>query len=48
MKQEKNIEISTIYECVEKKIDDYRLEYLNDLFGIKLIFLRAKLNIATF
>ena len=29
-------------------IDDYWLQYLNDLFGIKLIFLRSELNVATF
>ena len=31
-----------------KTIDDYYLLYLNDLFGIKLIFLRSELNVATF
>ena len=31
-----------------KIIDDYRLEYLNDWFGIKLIFLRSELYVATF
>ena len=31
-----------------KIIDDYWLSYLNDLFGIKLIFLRSELNVATF
>ena len=31
-----------------KIIDDYRLEYLNDLFEIKLIFLRSKSYIAIF
>ena len=31
-----------------KTIDDYYLLYLNDLFGIKLIFLPSELNVATF
>ena len=31
-----------------KIIDDYRLYLLNDLFGIKLIFLRSELYVATF
>ena len=31
-----------------KIIDDYRLEYLNDLFKINLIFLRSKLYVAIF
>jgi len=29
-------------------IDDYRLKELNDLFEIKLIFLRSELYVATF
>jgi len=32
----------------QKNKDDYRLYYLKDYFGIKLIFLQSKLNIATF
>ena len=28
--------------------NDYRLQYLNDLFGIKLICLRSELNVASF
>ena len=31
-----------------KITDDYCLEYLNDLFGIKLICLRSELNVASF
>ena len=31
-----------------KIMDDYRLEYLNDLFEIKLIFLRSKSYVAIF
>ena len=31
----------------QKIIDDY-WQYLNDLFGIKLIILRSELNVATF
>ena len=31
-----------------KIIDDYRLYYLNNLFEIKLIFLRSKSNFAIF
>ena len=31
-----------------KLIDDSWLQYLNDLFGIKLIILRSELNVATF
>ena len=31
-----------------KIIDDCCLQYLNDLFGIKLIFLRSELNVQTF
>ena len=31
-----------------KIIDDYRLQYLNDLLEIKLIILRSKLNIKRF
>ena len=31
-----------------KKIDDYRLYYLNDLFEIKLIFSRSKSYVAIF
>ena len=31
-----------------KIIDDYCLQYLNDLFGIKLTWLRSELNVATF
>ena len=31
-----------------KVIDDYWLNYLNDLFGIKLIILRSEINVATF
>ena len=31
-----------------KIIDVYWLSYLNDFFGIKLIFLRSELNVATF
>ena len=31
-----------------KIIDDYRLQYLNDLFEIKLIFLRFKSYVAIF
>ena len=27
-----------MYKCIEKKIDDFSLEYLNDLFRIKLLF----------
>ena len=30
------------------QFDDYKLQYLNDLFGIKLTFLRSESNIATF
>ena len=32
----------------QKIIDDYWVEYLNDLFEIKLNFLRSELNIAIF
>ena len=32
----------------QKIMDDYRLQYLNDLFEIKLIFLRSKLYVAIF
>ena len=31
-----------------KRIDDYCLKYLNDLFRIKLICLRSELNVASF
>ena len=31
-----------------KIIDDYCLQYLNDLFGIKMICLRSELNAASF
>ena len=31
-----------------KKNDDYRLQYLNDLFEIKLNFLRSKSYVAIF
>ena len=31
-----------------KITDDYCLEYLNDLFGIKLICLRSELSVASF
>ena len=31
-----------------KIIDDYRLQYLNDLFEIKLISLRSKSYVANF
>ena len=31
-----------------KIIDDYRLSYLNDLFEIKLIFLRSESYVAIF
>ena len=31
-----------------KIIDDYCLQYLNDLFGIKLICFRSELNVASF
>ena len=31
-----------------KIIDDFRLKYLNDLFEIKLIFLRSKSIVAIF
>jgi len=31
-----------------KIIDDYRLQYMNDLFGIKLICVRSELNVASF
>ena len=44
----KYYEISTVYECIEKKIDNYKLSNLNDLFGIKLIFLLSEFNIANF
>ena len=30
-----------------KKNDDYRLQYLNDLFDINLIFLRSKSYVST-
>jgi len=33
---------------LRKIIDDYRLQYLNDLFEIKLIFLRSKSYVAIF
>ena len=36
----KYYKILTIYECVEKIIEYYRLLYLNDLFEIKLIFFK--------
>ena len=32
----------------QKIIDDYRLQYLNDLFEITLIFLQSKLYVAIF
>ena len=31
-----------------KIIDDFKLYYLDDLFGISLIFLRSEANVATF
>ena len=39
--------INFIRMC-RKIIDDYCLQYLNVLFGIKLICLRSELNVATF
>ena len=45
-KLKKYYEILTLSECVEKIIDYYCLQYLDDLFGIKLIILRFELNVA--
>ena len=45
IKQIKNIMKYQLHTNASKKVDDYRLFYLNDLLEIKLIFYNLKINL---